>query len=657
MSVGQVRLGQRLASTTVGVLVFAALGALAAKQFLYGDQILVQTFTFQIESNGTKAALRWKEFLAAQEDRLGTLWGQAPESSAAELSVASDKNADASVGRITVRLRHHTGAENVAGAFAEVVSAYTRHRETLEKSWSLQSNARGTATANGSNGAVLDSWIKQRTDRYDQLQEKLTTLDTEYNRLSAESISLERRLAGKTVQSTSAAFGQFVKPQIDSSWAADTQLNQMVEQAAQLLQQKADLDLQAGRSTSRENLAQIDRRRESLNQQDQQLQLNTTRRRRLISDQVKDRLWPDYQDLLRSQVAARHQDMIRISAERQAVIATLQRIANDMAFFRDKVSSENGQNHISPRHNVRTTALHARLQRPVAQWQLESAWSRLQQALIVLLALAGGGLGLLIPSLARRRQGTQNASEDTSPPDDQVAQQPQTVRPESAGPEAIDVTADLPPAPAGTPGNGTTGWAGQYDRLADTVEPLTNHTKCAVVIITSIARAHMSPRLAVNLAIALKRRGLRVLLVEADQDKHDLASIFETPPTPGFFEWRRGEAWVSQVATQTQLAGLSFMPAGQASDEQLSDELDLDKELHRWGNLSNNFDVVLLYIPDVLPQAPPAEPTAMQALLDVADGVFVLTAAGTDFAAEDRRVRAALDQRKARFLGPVPVKK
>jgi len=206
-----------------------------------------------------------------------------------------------------------------------------------------------------------------------------------------------------------------------------------------------------------------------------------------------------------------------------------------------------------------------------------------------------------------------------------------------------------------------------YKEQVEIVIQFKNRFACPIILVSSPEFALASPRAVVNLAIALiKTAGLNVLLVEADLQRHDLTSVFDLPATQGFYQWRRGEIWASQVVTSTDLARLSFMQAGSPSAEQCQPKLDLSKEWHRWSNLRRNYEVILLYSPGALtaePQSP--EQIATAGLLDLAEGMFVLnrSANATQVPAieitKDRaasvQVNEILQGRRVKFLGYLPV--
>jgi Mrp family chromosome partitioning ATPase len=219
---------------------------------------------------------------------------------------------------------------------------------------------------------------------------------------------------------------------------------------------------------------------------------------------------------------------------------------------------------------------------------------------------------------------------------------------------AIDLNKDMPAAPAaGTPGAARS----KYDTLADLIEKLRPQVRCPVIAVSALKPRDVSPRLTVNLAVALIRRALRVLIVDADPSNKELATLFGLPEEPGFFEWRRGAAWISHTTHRTQLVGLSVMPAGIPNEPQKNPDLELWREKHRWGNLSNDFDVVLLYYPSALavdPQTP--EQIIGVHLRNLAHGVLALTRSTKQVEKSAQNVVDNLADHTAQLLAMVPIK-
>jgi|GEM_PF-5607046 len=219
---------------------------------------------------------------------------------------------------------------------------------------------------------------------------------------------------------------------------------------------------------------------------------------------------------------------------------------------------------------------------------------------------------------------------------------------------AIDLNKDMPTAQAA----GTTGAArSKYDTLADLIETLRPQIRCPVIVVSAHKPKDVSPRLTVNLAVTLIRRALRVLIVEADPSNKELATLFGLPEEPGFFEWRRGAAWISHTTYRTQLVGLSVMPTGVPNEPQKNPDLELWREKHRWGNLSNDFDVVLLYYPSALVEQPQSPEQIMGVhLRDMAHGVLALTRSTKQIEKNAQIVVDNLADHTAQLLAIVPIK-
>ncbi|KPK76681.1 MAG: hypothetical protein AMJ79_05755 [Phycisphaerae bacterium SM23_30] len=209
-----------------------------------------------------------------------------------------------------------------------------------------------------------------------------------------------------------------------------------------------------------------------------------------------------------------------------------------------------------------------------------------------------------------------------------------------------------------------------YTRLCEHLNRLRAECPGPVVVLSTLDPSEISPRFAVNLALSLAVKKLRVLLIEGDQAAADLAAIFEVPAKPGFFEWRRGELWASRVISATMLPGLSFMAAGEPLAEQSDNRTDLARETHRWANLRRNYDIIFIYVPGALSAAPkkPGQPVGSQ-LLDLADGMIAVIRlsslsrrkkdqppAAPDIPGQIQRIETVLETRRARFVGLIALK-
>lgn len=193
----------------------------------------------------------------------------------------------------------------------------------------------------------------------------------------------------------------------------------------------------------------------------------------------------------------------------------------------------------------------------------------------------------------------------------------------------------------------------QYDQLARKILTLQREVNNPVVLISNLEPESTSPRPTINLAIALARAGMnKILLIEAEPQRHDLARVFEQNGGPGFFEWRRGALWSSKVICETPLPQLSFMPVGKPAPDQCSKKTDISREAHRWGNLRKNYDAVIIYSPDALidqPETP--EQLAAVPLLDAADALVVQLATKSSPDTANQTVQEHLRKHRCRYLG------
>jgi len=216
---------------------------------------------------------------------------------------------------------------------------------------------------------------------------------------------------------------------------------------------------------------------------------------------------------------------------------------------------------------------------------------------------------------------------------------------------AIDLNRDMPSA------GGPNAARSKYDTLADIAETLRPQARCPVIAVSALNPKDVSPRFTVNLAVTLIRRALRVLIVEADPGSKELAALFGLPEEPGFFEWRRGAAWISHTTHPTQLVGLSVMPAGIPNEQQKNPELELWREKHRWGNLAKDFDVVLLYYPSALAEDPQTPEQIMGVhMRDMCQGILALTRSAKQIEKTAQTAVDTLAEYTAPLLAIIPIK-
>ena len=713
MLVSASKIVMRCLTGLCGAAAFLVTASVAVKEFLPGDQLLEQRFYFQIEGDCSDERGCWADFARDQQACITARTGKISALSPARLRVTVGEFEPV----IAVRVRCRVNSD-IGGSFRGLLQAYIKHRAQVEAQADDSQSGRDAGRARFADDPLAQADLKLRRQYVQiarQQHEQLAQLRLDYSRQSTEALNLERQAAGKNP----AEFEESIRSEVERVLADDMVIRQSGQLLDELDEQMARLDLQAGITQSRAELKQLDESREVLNRRCQQLGRQIDRRHKRLAEQVQKRLWPGYRTRLDNRIARKHEEIASNSDLQRTVAANLQRVEDKITALDEQLRGVQQGNHPVAKAVFRAKldldqSQYSRRFVISRRQQLVLVLSGLAGFAVGLLApvvFAHGDRGTVKDSAGdsggvtagrrRRRErvpGSEKAIEAMEGPRDRGSGQvrkssavssEQEITAESMSGSVVDSeveSADEPIAGAATAREPTVesaaesaplatinlredqvgskdglvggGWGRHYDHLADTIERLRDEVSCPAVIISALDTAEVSARLAVNMAIALTKKSLRVLLVEADQDSSDLAQVFELEQEPGFFEWRRGAAWVSQAAHATQLVGLSVMPSGLVSAEQGGTEIDLNKELHRWGNLPNNFDVVLLYSPAALI----AEPQSLQQrgaaqLPDLADGVVCLARPRHDTSEVAVRAEAILAGRKARLLGVVAVKK
>jgi len=157
----------------------------------------------------------------------------------------------------------------------------------------------------------------------------------------------------------------------------------------------------------------------------------------------------------------------------------------------------------------------------------------------------------------------------------------------------------------------------QFKSLSSRFEYRIDVLDCKVIAVTSAVAGEGKTVSAVNLAMNLASSGRKkVLLVDVDLRKCDLAKGVGVPPVPGLTEHLAGSAGMKEILRNSVAPGLSVIPGGMrvsAPWELLSGVRfrDFLKETR------DRFDLVLLDTPPVVPVSD------THALRDLVDG-FVL---------------------------------
>ncbi len=143
----------------------------------------------------------------------------------------------------------------------------------------------------------------------------------------------------------------------------------------------------------------------------------------------------------------------------------------------------------------------------------------------------------------------------------------------------------------------------QFKALRAKLEYLIDSRKCKVVGITSAIAGEGKTLLSTHLAINLAATGRKkVLLIDVDLRKSDLANGLAIAPRPGLSEFLLASATPPDIVRNSLAPGLFIIPGG----ERIADPADLlagDRFREFLRQVRDKFDVVLLDTPPVLPVA------------------------------------------------------
>lgn len=146
--------------------------------------------------------------------------------------------------------------------------------------------------------------------------------------------------------------------------------------------------------------------------------------------------------------------------------------------------------------------------------------------------------------------------------------------------------------------------------------------KMKIVAVTSAVAGEGKTTSCGQLAIHLVMAGRKkVLLIDTDLRKPDLARGFNIPPLPGLSEFLTGTITLKDIVRNSFLPGLYVIPAGMSVAEP-GNLLSGEKFRSFLEDARGNFDVVLLDTPPILPVADTL------CLRDQVDGFLFLYRAG-----------------------------
>jgi capsular exopolysaccharide synthesis family protein len=159
------------------------------------------------------------------------------------------------------------------------------------------------------------------------------------------------------------------------------------------------------------------------------------------------------------------------------------------------------------------------------------------------------------------------------------------------------------PPPIARPGNKDPLYANQIKALGAKFEYKIDALKIKVVAVTSAIAGEGKTTACAHLASQLVMAGRkRVLLIDADLRKSDLAKGMDIPRFPGLSEFLTGRMALSEVLKNSSLPGLYVIPGGRRVDNG-AELLAGDKFRSFLEEVRSHFDVVLLDSPPILPVA------------------------------------------------------
>ncbi|MBN1763966.1 MAG: hypothetical protein JW860_01810 [Sedimentisphaerales bacterium] len=700
MSFSQSNQSGRWAAALLGAVIACTIGGFFLLFCLPKDQVLCQAFRFSVSGDVEVDQEQWGFFVKEQELVIARLVHESwPHLKNRYVLVDGPEPFT-----LNLRFRYAQNGDDWRGDFRHLVAAYISDRAGVEAGTHNPVSPVGPPDYR----VALESKLEEITADYQLWQEKLALLQSEYSRLSASCLALEHELRSRQSDSDPMDFVNFVEPYQQQVLSNDEVLKQLQENISQWQKEIIDLDMQAGRSDSDEELDRIFQQRRQLRRQCELEREKINTRREQLSQTVREKFWPEYQKAIKGEIRDKQKFLEALSDRQWLIKAETNRIQEDIELVRSLlgpgVTPESARvvhaltNDLPAAGNgLEEAEFCPVLNQPVAEMVGYSVYSRVQFLMLALSLLVGAGLGLIIYSSIIHGKKEQAPPEDLmemelsddfrdsliSDVDDfeteemaadeepmataepEVATRPGAPAEHVEGASLLDdeeieaLSSDESKSAAGAEGTAREkqtprqqGWSVQYDDMAWIVTKLKEQTGSAVILMSAVRSDESSPRPVVNLGISLSRQGLKVLIIEADPAGRDLAEIFERGPEPGFYEWRRGDIWASKAVVDTPLGGLSFMPAGVPSAQQQSDDLDVSREQHRWGNLRRNYEVILLYTPTgpLADDLTPGHGATVKLLLLV-DGVFMLAGKKCNQSKSLKKLEPLLKDHKAQFLG------
>lgn len=174
----------------------------------------------------------------------------------------------------------------------------------------------------------------------------------------------------------------------------------------------------------------------------------------------------------------------------------------------------------------------------------------------------------------------------------------------------------------------------------------TDGARPKTILITSAIPAEGKSTVTSNLARALAFAGSKVLLIEGDQRRGQLHTLFGLPSEPGLAEILRGEKQIPEVAQKTSADGLTFISRGRPGRN--PGELFLGRNMDRLlQSVYNQYDYVLI---DSAPILAADDTTSLAPKMD---GVLLVVRNSYTSGKLLRKAVDLLHQRQVRVLGAI----
>jgi|GEM_PF-4121434 len=591
---------------------FYGLGQLGVRRYLPDDCVLRESFSFELVEGAEGS---WEGFARGQSVVLRRLAAEElePLGRRYAVGVASQR------GYITLEVR--CGGAVLADwteAFAGVVSRYVAYRGQLER----EAGMVGERPEDWLGAGELESF-REAGAVYAASHRELTELEIAQYDLSLSCADLRDQLARGASQSPRGEFAAFLEGALESRVRADRELKSLGGEGHRLSQQLVDLERRVGEAEQEGQRVRLLREQREARRRWELVRRELVVRREMLTLRVAQEQWGAFEVEVRGRLARAEAslaaNMARQEVLREARAGALGRLSR----LKSVGGGAGGDEALWEGRQV------ARLIGP-GGYRRQSVASVTQQAILGGVAMAGFLLGLLLPvfwSGARRgRGGCCELGTSDEEPGGELGR---------AGSQAAAIAAGAGRGSQASGGSDPEHWAEVIGQEAA-------GRGSASVVLSGVGCAEVSVRFTVTLATALVRRGVRVLLIEAERGEGGLSAVFDLPSEPGLAEWRVGRGEAGSMIHETILPGLAFMGAGGV----LSGSLSAGEGGAVWSELRQAYGVLLFYGPHALAGAGESD-----WLLDGGDVVLGVARRESQGEVDLQGVREALAGREARWLG------